>query len=132
MTPRERRTGIALSIGLLLQLIFINGILKNVVRRPRPYDEIDLLTSLIGKMPDSSFPSGHTTASFLSATIIYMCMKDKRYGIMAYIIAILIALSRLYLGVHYPSDVIAGVIFGVIIGFVVSKIASLHKKSRKH
>ena len=79
---------------------------------------------LVKTLSDFSFPSGHTLASFEAATVLMI--RDKRFGIPALILAILIALSRLYLYVHYPTDVLAGALLGVFIGifacFLVDKI----------
>jgi undecaprenyl-diphosphatase len=125
---KTRKTGFMVGAALLIGLALGNGVLKNVVGRIRPYDldgsllkEADLLVS---GLSDFSFPSGHTLASFEAATVLLI--RDKRMGIPALVLAILIALTRLYLYVHYPTDVIAGVIFGVafaVLGvFVVNKI----------
>ena len=125
---KTRKTGFMVGAALLIGLAFGNGVLKNVVGRIRPYDldgsllkEADLLVS---GLSDFSFPSGHTLASFEAATVLLI--RDKRMGIPALVLAILIALTRLYLYVHYPTDVIAGVIFGIafaVLGvFVVNKI----------
>lgn len=125
---KTRKTGFMVGAALLIGLALGNGVLKNVVGRIRPYDldgsllkEADLLVS---GLSDFSFPSGHTLASFEAATVLLI--RDKRMGIPALLLAILIALTRLYLYVHYPTDVIAGVIFGVafaVLGvFVVNKI----------
>ena len=125
---KTRKTGFMVGAALLIGLALGNGVLKNVVGRIRPYDldgsllkEADLLVS---GLSDFSFPSGHTLASFEAATVLLI--RDKRMGIPALVLAILIALTRLYLYVHYPTDVIAGVIFGVafaVLGvFVVNRI----------
>ena len=125
---KTRKTGFMVGAALLIGLALGNGVLKNVVSRIRPYDldgsllkEADLLVS---GLSDFSFPSGHTLASFEAATVLLI--RDKRMGIPALVLAILIALTRLYLYVHYPTDVIAGVIFGIafaVLGvFVVNKI----------
>lgn len=122
---KTRKTGVMMGAALLIGVILGNGIIKNVVARTRPYDfpgvEIDLLVS---RLSDFSFPSGHTLASFECATVL-MC-RDKRLGIPALVLAVMIALSRLYLYVHFPSDVLAGAILGTGIGFfavfIVGKI----------
>ena len=101
-------------IGLLLGLIIGNMFLKNVVGRLRPFEVEEGIKLLIDAPKDPSFPSGHTLASVTSATILFLNYR-KRAAIFI-VLAILIALSRLYLYVHFPSDVIAGAILGVIIG----------------
>ena len=125
---KTRKTGFMVGAALLIGLALGNGVLKNVVGRIRPYDlDGSLLTEadlLVSGLSDFSFPSGHTLASFEAATVLLI--RDKRMGIPALVLAILIALTRLYLYVHYPTDVVAGVIFGTafaVLGvFVVNKI----------
>lgn len=125
---KTRKTGFMVGAALLIGLALGNGVLKNVVGRIRPYDlDGSLLTEadlLVSGLSDFSFPSGHTLASFEAATVLLI--RDKRMGIPALVLAILIALTRLYLYVHYPTDVIAGVIFGIafaVLGvFVVNRI----------
>ena len=75
--------------------------------RLRPYDACVQIIPLVKKLRDYSFPSGHTSFSF-AAALILMRLEDRKIRIPALVLSILIALSRLYLGVHYPSDVIAG------------------------
>ena len=124
-----RKTAIKMGIALALGLAIGNGIIKNLVGRIRPYDLKEQLTGihidlLVPKLKDWSFPSGHTLASFEAAGVLMICEK-KRFGIVALVFAILIALSRLYLYVHYPSDVIAGVILGLLFAFVACKLVDL-------
>lgn len=115
---KTRKTGIMVISGLLLSLIVNNIILKNLVARTRPYDMIAGLTSLVGIQSDYSFPSGHAASSFVAAVIIFKSLP-KKYGIPALILAFLISFSRLYVGVHYPTDVIAGALIATIIGLFV-------------
>lgn len=122
---KTRKTGFMIGAALIIGLTLGNGVLKNVIARTRPYDlpgvNVELLVS---GLSDFSFPSGHTLASFEAATVLMI--RDKRMGIPALVLAILIALTRLYLYVHYPTDVIAGVILGIgfaFLGvFIVNKI----------
>lgn len=113
---KTRKTGLMIGAALILGLIFGNGILKNLFQRVRPYDLEEALvqTPLIEKPSDWSFPSGHTLASFEAATVLMI--RDRRFGIPALVLAFLIAFSRLYLYVHFPSDVLAGVLLGVLFG----------------
>lgn len=104
-----------------------NVILKNIVARTRPYDVIPGLVSLVGAQKDYTFPSGHTGSSFASAVVLCR-MLPKRYGIPAVVLACLIGLSRLYVGVHYPTDVIAGAMIGTGIAFVVCACMKRWKK----
>ena len=83
----------------------------------RPYDRFSDLTRIIAKQSDYSFPSGHSAAAFASAMVIFK-NGDKKMGIPALVLAILISASRLYVGVHYPSDVIGGIIVGMVCSYL--------------
>ena len=103
-----------------------NGILKNSFLRIRPYEAIEGLTRLIEAQSDFSFPSGHSASSFAGAVVIYK-MVDKKYGMIAIIFASFIAFSRLYVGVHYPTDVLVGIVSGTCIAlFVVYIFKNYH------
>lgn len=112
---KTRRIGATMVLALLFSLIVNNGILKNAVARIRPYEMIDGLECLVRRAVDYSFPSGHTGSSFAAATVM-ACLLPKRYGVPAVILAALIAFSRLYVGIHYPTDVLFGFVDGVILG----------------
>lgn len=114
--PKTRKTGYAAVFSLIFGAIVTNLLLKNIVARPRPFAEIEALIPLIAKPTDFSFPSGHTTASFAVA-LVMLRMLPKKIGIPAVVLAALVAFSRLYLGVHYPTD--------VLVGFVVALVGSL-------
>lgn len=124
--PKTRKTGLGMGIALVLGLIVCNITLKPLVQRIRPYDfqqkyfqvTIQLLTE---RMHDYSFPSGHTIASFEAATVLLI--NDKRLGIPAMILAVLIAFSRLYLYVHYPTDVIFSIVAGILFAFIGNWLA---------
>ncbi|MBQ8165392.1 MAG: phosphatase PAP2 family protein [Clostridia bacterium] len=119
---KTRKTGICMGMALVMGLIFGNLILKNVIARERPYTyELACMTAekvkeLISLPSDYSFPSGHTQASFAAATSIFM--YSKKYGTLAYILAALIAFSRMYLYVHFPTDILGGILLGIIYGIV--------------
>jgi len=114
---RTRKAGATILLALLFSLIVNNVILKNAVARIRPYEVVDGLECLMGKAMDFSFPSGHSGSSFAAATVI-ACLFPKKFGIPAVIIAALIALSRLYVGIHYPTDVLFGVVDGILLGWL--------------
>ncbi len=118
---KYRRAGIGMGIALLIGVLLCNLTLKPLLARPRPFDyQLDvhnrLIHLLVPPPTDYSFPSGHTLASFEAATVLLR--RDRKLGGPALFVAILIAFSRLYLYVHYPTDVLAGVILGVGIGFL--------------
>ncbi len=115
---KTRKIAYMMICALLLSLLINNGILKNSFLRIRPYETIEGLTRLIEAQSDFSFPSGHSASSFAGAVVIYK-MVDKKYGIIAIILASLIAFSRLYVGVHYPTDVLVGILSGTCIAFFV-------------
>ena len=126
ISKKYRKTGIGMMLALLMGLLVCNIWLKPTVARMRPYDfqmqyflkEIPLLA---GAMHDFSFPSGHTIASFEAAVVIIL--NNKKLGIAAMILACLIAFSRLYLYVHYPTDVIFSVILGTAFAFLGNFLA---------
>ena len=115
---RTRKYAHVAAIALILCLLCGNVILKPLIARIRPYDVNTAMQSmLLVKAPDDfSFPSGHTQASFAVATSI--CFWKRQWGIPALILAVVIAFSRMYLYVHYPTDVLAGFCFGVVFAFV--------------
>lgn len=113
-----RSTGIVMLSAMLLGLLIGEVTLKNIVCRPRPFMEIAPGPELLIPPPDGySFPSGHSCASFAAATAIFI--RDKRFGAAAFVLAGLIAFSRVFLFVHYPTDVLAGALLGVVCAIVV-------------
>jgi undecaprenyl-diphosphatase len=110
--PKTRKTGAMMGLALIFGLIVCNMTMKPLIARIRPYDINTAVTLIVEKMHDFSFPSGHTTASFEGAVVLLM--RDKRLGIPAMILAVLIAFSRLYLYVHFPTDVLAGAVLGTL------------------
>ena len=128
--------GGALWIGICVLLLILkktinNIILKNIIARTRPYEVVEGLNRIIGAQSDFSFPSGHSGASFAVAVVMFMEMP-KKYGVPALIVATLIAFSRLYVGVHYPFDVIAGVLTGTIYAVITVAIYRKFFKDKKH
>lgn len=115
--PKTRKTGIIVAAALLMDLILCNLILKNLVARVRPYDVNTAIAILIKKPLDFSFPSGHTAASFAAMTALFLA-KMKKAWIAALILAVLIAFSRLYFYVHYPTDVLGGAVVGILSGII--------------
>ena len=118
-----RRCSVNILLCLAIGAVIANLILKPLIARKRPCwvnEEIELLVSV---PQDFSFPSGHTLHSFMVAAVIFM--YDKRIGIPALILAVIIAFSRLYLYVHFPSDVLCGALLGVVIavcGYYLTKL----------
>ena len=128
LIPKMRKTGAVMAAALIIDLLLCNVILKNLVARTRPYDVNTGVQLLVSRLHDYSFPSGHTAAAFASVTALYMA-GEKKLWISALVLAVLIAFSRLYLYVHYPTDVLGGMIIGVISGalgyWLVKKVQEL-------
>lgn len=114
--PKTRKAGVILSFALLADLILCNGLLKPLFSRVRPYDVNSTVQLIAAKQKDFSFPSGHTAVCFTGVTALYLAKRTKM-GHVALGIAVIVAISRMYLYMHYPTDVFGGIIVGVIAGF---------------
>lgn len=113
---KTRKFGVSMAFALILDLILCNLTLKPLVGRIRPYDVRSGIDLLIEAPHDYSFPSGHTAASFAAAgALLFMKARGK---IPAMILAAVIGLTRLYLYVHYPTDVVCGALLGIFCGFI--------------
>ena len=110
------RNGFLVLFSLLADLILCNKLLKPLFDRTRPYYVLDY-EPLIPPVGDASFPSGHTAVSFAAATAIYAI--NRKWGIAAYAFAVLMGFSRLYLGVHFPLDVLGGAVVGTVAAKIV-------------
>ena len=117
LIPKTRKSGLILAVALIADLILCNGILKPLVARMRPFDVNTAIQLIVAKPYDYSFPSGHAAASFTAVMALYLAGEKKMWKI-ALAIACLIAFSRLYLYVHYPTDVLGGIATGVIAGYI--------------
>lgn len=117
LIPKTRKSGAVMVAALVVDVLLCNIVLKNLVARTRPYDVNTGVHLLVAKLHDYSFPSGHTVASFASVTALYLAGEKKLWKF-ALVLACLIAISRLYLYVHYPTDVLGGILFGVISGYL--------------
>ena len=136
--PKYRKMGLSMGVSLIIGLLLCNVTLKPLVQRIRPYDyQLEhfgkTVQLLIAAQHDFSFPSGHTIASFEAATAIML--YNRKLGIPAMFLAVLIAFSRLYLYVHYPTDVLASVVLGIGIAFLgtflVKKGYELYEAKRR-
>ena len=129
---KTRKSGIVILIALTLGGLFCNLLLKPLVARPRPYTELPDYVLLVKQLTDFSFPSGHTTAAF--ETAFGVALLGKKQAICAYIFAVLMAFSRMYLYLHYPTDVLAGAIIGTlcaVLAYVIYK-AVMKKRETSH
>ena len=126
---KTRRVGLTALISLAFCALITNVALKNIVARTRPFDAIEAIKPLVPRPMGYSFPSGHTCASFACA-LIYLRMAPKKYGVGAVVLATLIAFSRLYVGVHYPGDVLGGFIVALIGSSVVYYIMNRYYEKK--
>lgn len=131
LPKKYRKAALTMAIALILSLIMCNGVMKNVFHRVRPFIQDPTLveTELFGifsTIHDWSFPSGHTSASFAAALACFMWYKKE--GITMIVIAAIISLSRLYLTVHFPTDVLASLILGSLYGVLSYYIVKLLMK----
>ncbi len=125
--PKTRCLGYAMALSLLLEALCCNVLLKPLVARIRPFDINMMIPLLIPTPHDFSFPSGHAGASFAVASALFFA--KSRYWIPACILACLMAFSRLYLYVHYPSDVLAAIGIGFLTGWMAHRF--LKKRCHK-
>lgn len=131
INARHRKTGFKIALALILSLLICNILLKPIVARTRPFDINTAVDIIISKPTDYSFPSGHTSASFATAVVLILSER-KRIWIPALTAAALIAFSRLYLYVHFPSDVFCGIILGIVIAFASVKIVDeIYRRRQK-
>lgn len=127
-----RRRGLCMICAIVGGFLFGEVLLKNIVCRARPFQAFPAYTNLLISPPSGfSFPSGHSCSSFAAATVLLGF--SKKWGIPAVILAALIASSRIYLFVHWPTDVFAGILLGILFGlltlFIAKKIQQKNTKS---
>lgn len=123
-----RKTGLTIGMALVMGLLVCNVTLKPLVGRIRPYDVNTSFPLLVDRLSDYSFPSGHTLASFEAAVTLMICDR-RRFGYAALALAFLVAFSRLYLYVHYPTDVLMSIILGTLFALLsYFAVNALYKK----
>ncbi len=128
-SKKHKNLGFSLAFNFVFNFISCNLIIKPIVARIRPY-EINRMANIIVSAPsDYSFPSGHTLFAFGAATIIFL--YNKKAGILMYGFALLMGFSRLYLYVHFPSDVAIGAFLGIIFATVSYKIEKKYNIAEK-
>ncbi len=126
---KYRKCSITMMIGMIMGVILGNFVVKNIVRRDRPCWINEIGDMLIANPQDFSFPSGHTMSSFIAATILFY--YDKRLGVPSFGVALLIAFSRMYLYVHFPTDIIGGAMLGVGIAIMTVSLTNRYIFDRK-
>ena len=126
---KTRKLGITMAISLIFGLLLCNLTLKPLVARTRPFVYNPDIKLIIPQPGEFSFPSGHSVTSFECAFAIYL--YSKKWGIPALVFAGMIALSRLYLYVHYPTDVIIGGLLGCLFGWAAYLLVNWCEKQWK-
>ncbi len=130
--PKTRKLGLTCAVALLIDVALVNGLIKNLVARTRPYVVNPNIQLLVPKPSEYSFPSGHAAASF--SFVGALAFSKCRWWIPAGVLAVIIGLSRLYLYVHYPTDVLCGALFGILFGFlavlIVKKAEEMIKRRK--
>ncbi len=154
--PRTRAIGIMSTISIVIEALLNNVLLKNLIARTRPYDEIEGLINLVGRQSDYSFPSGHTGAAFAVAGAMLVValfglpmiektgefkredpsLTFKLFSVILIMYATLLAFSRMYVGVHYPTDVLCGLLLGLgtsAVAYLIYQVAikKIHEKKAK-
>lgn len=122
---KYRKIALMLLLSLILSAILGEGILKNIIKRTRPCYTVPAMQLLIPKPLTYSFPSGHTASAFAAVGIL--AKYFRKYAVLFYTVAILIAFSRLYLYVHYPTDVLGGIILGLLCSKITISIIDPNK-----
>ena len=127
---RTRKTGAAVLVSYIGVLLFGELLLKHVVTRMRPCQIDQTFAMLVERPTSSSFPSTHSAFAFGTAMAIFM--NHRRAGVLMFIVATLVAFSRLYLFVHFPTDVLCGIVLGIAVGFAAARICDfVEKKMQK-
>lgn len=125
---RTRKAGCAVALALVLHLLVCNMLLKPLFARPRPCD-LRTVEMLVPRPNGDSFPSGHTCSAFAAAFALWL--ERKRLGIAALVLAGFIGFTRLYLYVHFPTDVLGGVILGCVLGAMGAYVVNILAKKRE-
>ena len=120
---KARQYGILLLAGITLAR-FSSRLFKELFMRARPYVSLGGATAMVGA-GGYSFPSGHATAAFMGAYILSKCFGRS---LVFFSLAVLVAFSRVYLGVHYPTDVLAGAALGTFIGYLVVRLSGMEER----
>jgi len=114
---KTRKIGVVLIAALIFSTITGEFVLKNIIQRPRPYADYTNIKLLIDESSKYSFPSGHATVSFAAAFVL--SKGFKKLSLVFYCFAVIVGFSRVYLFMHYPTDVLAGILLGLFCGAIV-------------
>lgn len=118
--PKTRKLGFTLAITILAGYLIVNKTLKPLFERTRPYNFRPIENMLIAKKGGYAFPSGHTLVAFETATSIFL--YNRKWGKVCFVIAATVGFSRLYLYMHYPTDILAGAIIGIFLSYMTYKV----------
>lgn len=124
-SPKTRRAGVASLCAMLLGFLCTNVVLKHLFARPRPWLSVEGLTFLVVEKDPNSFPSGHTCSAFAAAAAWARTLPRRWMKYLGLVLAALMGLSRLYVGVHFPSDVLVGMLVGLFCGWAGWKLLCL-------
>lgn len=124
-----RRAGALALCAMILGLIVTNLTIKPLISRPRPWLDWPIDPLVVENDPNS-FPSGHTCAAFAAAMVWVRTLPQKRDRVIAAVMAVLMGLSRLYVGVHYPTDVLAGAVIGSLCAWAAWKAFQLYRNRK--
>ena len=128
---KTRRVGVATLLAMLIGLLCTNLTLKPLLARPRPWLDVPGLVNMVGESAYRSFPSGHATSAFAFAFAMCFGTPKKWMKWLSMVVAILMGLSRLYVGVHYPTDVIGGVLVGLLAGWLADLVVRTVLKKKR-
>lgn len=116
---KTRRAGLTALLAIVFGALMTNVVLKHLFMRPRPFIADVSLLPLVGTSDMNSFPSGHTTAAFAAAVAWFLAFpKQWRARCFGFVIAAIMGFSRMYVGMHYPTDVLAGALIGSLAGIL--------------
>ena len=126
---RTRKAGFAMAVALVLYMAAGHFFLKPLFARPRPCDVNTAITILVKRPHGHSFPSGHTASAFAAAFALWL--QNRKLGVPALVLAAFIAFTRLYLYVHFPTDVLGGAVLGIALGAAASAFANYMANRKK-
>lgn len=130
LVPRTRRLGFGMAIALLIDFVCCNLVLKPLIGRVRPCDVNTAVALLVTRPSDASFPSGHTAISFTAVSALF-CARSRLW-IPSCVLAAVLAFSRLYLYVHWPTDILGGLFVGLAAGWAGWRLFTwLERKVKK-
>lgn len=119
---KTRKAGIAMAAALIVNALLVNLFLKNIFARVRPFEALEGFRVIVSPPADWSFPSGHSSSSMAAAVVAFRHLP-RWAGVPAMVLGVLICLSRIYVGAHYPTDVLGGILIGILCAWIGDKIA---------